>query len=98
LRDGATYVQHVGQLLPLSAEDTRHLFDRTRDATVAVVRGLLLTSLREGAIAASGYAVMGIEGAVPPNVLTGFASVVPVVGTSSVWVPVGLATISRRLG
>ena len=93
LRDGAMYVQRVGEFLPLYAEDTQCLFDRTRDATVAVVRGLLLTALLEGAIATFGYAMMGIQGAVLLGVLTGFASVVPVVGTSSIWVPVGLATI-----
>ena len=93
LRDGAVYVARLRQFLPLSAEDTQRLLDRTREATVAVVRGLLLTALLEGAIATLGYAVMGIQGAVLLGVLTGVASVVPVVGTSSVWVPVGLVTV-----
>ena len=93
LRDGAAYVARLRQFLPLSAEDTQRLLDRTRDATVAVVRGLLLTALLEGAIATLGYAVMGIQAAVLLGVLTGVASVVPVVGTSSVWVPVGLVTV-----
>ena len=93
LRDGALYVQRVREFLPLSAEDTQCLFDRMRDATVAVVRGLLLTALLQGAVATLGYAMMGIPGAVLLGALTGFASVLPVVGTSSVWVPVGLATI-----
>ncbi len=93
LRDGAAYVARLRRFLPLSAEDTQRLLDRTRDATVAVVRGLLLTALLEGAIATLGYAVMGIQAAVLLGVLTGVASVVPVVGTSSVWVPVGLVTV-----
>jgi predicted PurR-regulated permease PerM len=80
-------------VLPLCAEDTQRLFDRTRDATVAVVRGLLLTALLEGAIATLGYAVMGVPAAVLLGVMTGFASLVPVVGTSSVWMPVGLVTL-----
>jgi predicted PurR-regulated permease PerM len=93
LRDGAVYVARLRQFLPLSAEDTQRLLDRTREATVAVVRGLLLTALLEGAIATLGYAVMRIQAAVLLGVLTGVASVVPVVGTSSVWVPVGLVTV-----
>jgi predicted PurR-regulated permease PerM len=93
LRDGAAYVARLRQFLPLSAEDTQRLLDRTRDATVGIVRGLLLTALLEGAIATLGYAVMGIQAAVLLGVLTGVASVVPVVGTSSVWVPVGLVTL-----
>jgi predicted PurR-regulated permease PerM len=93
LRDGAAYVARLRQFLPLSAEDTERLLDRTRDATVGVVRGLLLTALLEGAIATLGYAAMGIQAAVLLGVLTGVASVVPLVGTSSVWVPVGLVTV-----
>jgi predicted PurR-regulated permease PerM len=93
LRDGPAYVERLGQLLPLHAEDTQCLFERTRDATVAVVRGLFLTALLEGVVATVGYALMGIPAAILLGVLTGFASVVPVVGTSSVWVPVGLVTV-----
>jgi predicted PurR-regulated permease PerM len=93
LRDGAVYVARLRQFLPLSAEDAQLLLDRTRDATVAVVRGLLLTALLEGAIATLGYAAMRVQAAVLLGVLTGLASVVPVVGTSSVWVPVGVVTV-----
>jgi predicted PurR-regulated permease PerM len=92
LRDGAAYVERLSQFLPLDDEDKKCLFERTRDATVAVVRGLLLTGLLEGAVATLGYALMGIPAALLLGVLTGLASVVPVVGTSSVWVPVGLVT------
>ena len=98
LRDGPAYVERLGQFLPLRDEDKQCLFERTRDATVAIVRGLLLTGLLEGAVATLGYALMGIPAAILLGVLTGLASVVPVVGTSSVWVPVGLVTaLSGRL-
>jgi predicted PurR-regulated permease PerM len=93
LRDGPAYVARLRDILPLEVEDTQCLFDRTRDATVAVVRGLFLTGLLEGAASTLGYTLMGVQAAALLGVLTGAASVVPVVGTSSVWVPVGLATI-----
>jgi predicted PurR-regulated permease PerM len=93
LRDGPAYVDRLGQLLPLHAEETQCLFGRTRDATVAVVRGLFSTALLEGVVATAGYALMGIPAAILLGVLTGFASVVPLVGTSSIWVPVGVVTI-----
>jgi predicted PurR-regulated permease PerM len=60
---------------------------------VAVVRGLFLTGLLAGAVSTVGYTLMGIRAAALLGVLTGLASVVPVVGTSSIWVPVGLATM-----
>ena len=92
LRDGEAFLEQLSRFLPLHDDDRHSLFERTRDATVAVVRGLLLTGLLEAAIATLGYALMGIPAAVLLGVLTGLASVVPVVGTSSVWVPVGLVT------
>jgi predicted PurR-regulated permease PerM len=93
LRDGPAYVERLSQFLPLYDEDKQRLFERARDATVAVVRGLFLTGVLEAAVATLGYALMGIPAAVLLGVLTGFASVVPIVGTSSVWVPVGLVTV-----
>jgi predicted PurR-regulated permease PerM len=93
LRDGPAYVERLSRFLPLDPDDKQLLFERTHDATVAVVRGLFLTALLEGVVATLGYALMGIQSAVLLGVLTGFASVVPVVGTSSVWVPVGLVTV-----
>jgi len=98
LRDGPAYVERLREFLPLHREDAQCLFERARDATVAVVRGLFLTGLLEGAVATLGYALMGIPAAVLLGMLTGFASVVPVFGTSSVWVPVALVTVvSGRL-
>jgi predicted PurR-regulated permease PerM len=92
LRDGPARIEQLSLYLPLHDEDRQRLLERTRDATVAVVRGLLLTGLVEGAVATLGYALMGIPAPVLLGVLTGVASVVPVVGTSSVWVPVGVVT------
>jgi len=94
LRDGRAYMERLNKLLPLHAEDRQRLFDRTRLATVAIVRGLFLTALLQSAIATLGYALMGIPSAVLLGVITGFASAIPVVGTGAVWVPVGLVTIA----
>lgn len=53
--------------------------------TRAVVYGLALTAFAQGLVAGIGYAIVGIEGAALFGALTGALSVVPVVGTGSVW-------------
>ena len=53
--------------------------------TRAVVYGLALTAFAQGLIAGIGYAIVGIEGAALFGALTGALSVVPVLGTGSVW-------------
>jgi AI-2E family transporter len=66
---------------------------------VAILRRLFLTALVEGAVAVVGYPLMGVPAAVLLGMLTGFASVVPVVGTSSTGVPVALVSFvsGRRI-
>jgi predicted PurR-regulated permease PerM len=58
--------------------------------TRAVVYGLLVTAVVQGAIAGIGYAVIGLTAPVLLGVLTGILSIVPLVGTAIVWVPVAI--------
>ena len=58
--------------------------------TRAVVYGLLITALAQGTIAGIGYAVIGLATPVLLGVLTGILSVVPLVGTAIVWVPLSI--------
>jgi predicted PurR-regulated permease PerM len=53
----------------------------------AVVFGLLITSLAQGAIAGVGYWVTGVRAPVLFAVLTAMASIIPVVGTLLIWGP-----------
>src|SRR6202041_570477 len=62
--------------------------------TRAVVYGLLITSLLQGVIAAIGYWIVGLSAPVLLGFLTGVLSVVPMVGTAIVWVPVGVWLLS----
>jgi predicted PurR-regulated permease PerM len=58
--------------------------------TRAVVYGLLITACAQGLIAGIGYRVVGLATPVLLGVLTGILSVVPLVGTAIVWVPVAI--------
>jgi len=58
--------------------------------TRAVVYGLLITAFVQGAIAGIGYLVIGLATPVLLGVLTGILSVVPLVGTAIVWVPLSI--------
>jgi predicted PurR-regulated permease PerM len=65
--------------------------------TRAVVYGLLITAIVQGLIAGIGYAVLGVSAPVLLGFLTGMLSVVPLVGTAIVWVPVGIYLMSVGL-
>jgi predicted PurR-regulated permease PerM len=50
--------------------------------------GIPVLALAQGLIALLGYWVCGVEGAVLWGLLTGLATVIPVIGTMIVWVPI----------
>ena len=65
--------------------------------TRAVVYGLLITAITQGVLAGIGYWIVGVAAPVLLGSLTGFLSIVPLVGTAIVWVPVGIYLISTGL-
>jgi predicted PurR-regulated permease PerM len=65
--------------------------------TRAVVYGLLITAITQGVLAGIGYWVVGLGAPVLLGALTGILSIVPLVGTAIVWVPVGIYLISTGL-
>lgn len=95
LRDGVTIARQADHVI-------KRFFGRRIDRyleiagrmTRAVVYGLLITSLLQGVIAAIGYWIVGLSAPVLLGFLTGVLSVVPMVGTAIVWVPVGIWLLS----
>jgi predicted PurR-regulated permease PerM len=59
--------------------------------TRAVVYGLLITALAQGAIAGIGYRIVGLGAPVLLGALTGLFSTAPLLGTALVWAPLGVA-------
>ena len=58
--------------------------------TRAVLYGFLITAFAQGLIAGVGYAILRIHGSVLLGAITGVLSVVPVLGTTLVWGPLGV--------
>jgi predicted PurR-regulated permease PerM len=65
--------------------------------TRAVVYGLLITAFTQGVLAGVGYWVVGLAAPVLLGALTAILSIVPLVGTAIVWVPVGIYLLSVGL-
>ena len=65
--------------------------------TRAVVYGLLITAITQGVLAGIGYWVVGLAAPVLLGALTAILSIVPLVGTAIVWVPIGIYQMSIGL-
>jgi len=87
LRDGAAIAGYVRDRLPFAPDESARLLNDTRDLVVASVGATLAVSAAQGTIGGIAFAVLGLGAAAFWGVATAFASLVPVVGASLIWVP-----------
>jgi predicted PurR-regulated permease PerM len=90
LLHGAAVGAWVGRHSPLAPEHLERLARAFRETGRGLLVGVGLTSLTQGALATLIYLSLGVPRAWVLGPLTGLVSVVPLVGTGLVWVPVAL--------
>jgi predicted PurR-regulated permease PerM len=94
-RDGYAIVRQADHVIKRFFADRIDRYVQTAGKmTRAVVYGLLITSALQGVIASIGYWIVGLSAPVLLGFLTGILSVVPLVGTAIVWIPVGIWLLS----
>lgn len=90
-RDGDTIAQQADAVVEGFFADRLNPYVVTAGKMMrAVVYGLLITAITQGVLAGFGYWVVGLGAPVLLGALTGILSIVPLVGTAMVWVPVGI--------
>lgn len=85
-RDGDRMVLAMRRLVPLSDEQEDTIINSIRSVTRSVVMGTFLTAICQGTIGGLGMAIVGIPG-IFWGTMMAFASMIPIVGTSLVWIP-----------
>jgi predicted PurR-regulated permease PerM len=94
-RDGYSIVRQIDHVIKrFFADRIDRYIETAGKMTRAVVYGLLITGLIQGVIAAVGYWIVGLTAPVLLGFLTAVLSLVPLVGTAIVWVPVGVWLLS----
>lgn len=84
---------HALSLLPLPESKKQILFYRLDQVMKAVIRGILLTWATQGVLGGLGFWATGLPSPAVFGVLTAFSAIVPIVGTTLVWLPGGLYLI-----
>lgn len=93
-RDGDTIAPEVGLAAKGLLGDGYARYVRTAGTiTRAVFFGILLSAAAQGLIAGIGYRVAGLTAPVLLGALTAVLSVIPLVGTALVWVPIAAGLI-----
>ena len=93
LLEWRTLIVRLERVLPLNPRHTRALVLEFRQVGRGVLVGTVATAIVQGALAGVAYAVLGVPQAFTWGIVTGFGSFLPVVGTSIVWVPIGVYMI-----
>jgi predicted PurR-regulated permease PerM len=90
LRDGDLIGRQIRDLLPLPEKERERLMADTRDLVIASVGAGLLVAAVQGLISGVAYWALDVKEPVVWGVATAFCSLIPVVGSALVWVPVSL--------
>ena len=83
----------IREILPFKEENKQILAEETGLIIQANAIGIPLMAIIQGFFAYMGYLIFGVENALLYAILTAFATILPLVGTMIVWVPLGISLL-----
>lgn len=87
IRDGQYMLGTLRALIPMSPEHKARLFEHLASVMRAMVFGTGVTALLQGALIASGFAIVGLPSPIVFGVLASLLALIPLMGTPVIWVP-----------
>lgn len=88
LSGGEKMESYIATLLPFKEENKKDILTQIRLIVRSNAIGIPLLALIQGTIALGGYLLVGAPNPFLAALLTAFASVIPLVGTALVWLPI----------
>jgi predicted PurR-regulated permease PerM len=89
VRDGGEMVSTIRYYTPLRAEQKDRIINGIRVVTKSVLLGTFITTLCQGLAGGVALQILGIPGLFWGTMM-GFSSLIPIVGTYLIWVPIAL--------
>jgi predicted PurR-regulated permease PerM len=90
LIDGERVVKKILYLSPLKDEHEKIIIQRFTSIVRAVTKGVLIIGVIQSTIGGLAFAIAGVPSPVIWGIMMFFFSLIPMVGTSLIWFPVGL--------
>jgi len=87
LKNGREVERFLDRTIPLKEENINMLGNETINMIRANAIGLPILAILQGIIATIGYAIFGVQDYTLWGFITGVCSMIPVVGTAIVWIP-----------
>nr|MBI4156511.1 AI-2E family transporter [Candidatus Woesearchaeota archaeon] len=88
LKDQEKFVEYLRSLLPFSKEVENKLFKSSREITTSIFYGQIILGIIMGLLVGISFYIFKIPSAFILTILAAIAGVLPIIGTSIVWVPV----------
>lgn len=94
LRDGGALIGGVRTLLPLAPDQADNMIAKVRTIISASLKGTMLIALIQGIMGGLAFWILGLPAAILWGLVMILASLIPVVGSSIIWVPAVLYLLS----
>lgn len=89
-RDGKKWIQSAVEATPLTPAQAHRLLGNISDTIVANVYGILSVGIAQGVLTGIAVSIVGLQSPLLLALGATFASIIPVVGASLIWIPSGL--------
>jgi predicted PurR-regulated permease PerM len=96
MRDGAEMVGLARDLIPISPSQRQQLFDHLSAVTRAVVFGIGITSLVQGALVGVAFLITGLSAPLVFAAIAALFALLPLGGTALVWLPAVVVLMSQQ--
>lgn len=83
----------ITEILPFSPKNKQIIRQETKSIIQANAIGIPVVAITQGALAYVGYLSLGVSNPLVYGVLVACTTIIPVVGTSLVWVPIGVSAL-----
>ncbi len=99
LKHGVEFTRWLVRVIPLPDGEVWELVKNFRDTARVMLLGTGVTALYQGVVSFLAYWVCGVPAPIVWGTLTGFASIVPAIGTTLIWGPIVVwLVLEHRLG
>jgi len=95
LMDGRKMERNIQRLLPLKGENIDNIWEATRTMVVSNAIGIPVLAACQAVTACIGYFIFRVEDPILWGIVTGVFSLLPVVGTAAIWIPISILMIAK---
>ncbi|HBB02204.1 MAG: hypothetical protein US89_C0002G0048 [Candidatus Peregrinibacteria bacterium GW2011_GWF2_38_29] len=93
-KDGEVLIQKAVHLLPLPNKYEKILLSKLSQTTRSIFQGIFATAIAQGFMAGIGFWIAGVPNAALWGTLAGFFSMLPYIGTATIWLPASIVLLT----